>query len=417
MSKLKAGKQRGTRNQKVVIVIENMSYTFDTRVRKISRTLARSGFQVQVICPRYPGDPRRRTMGKISVLYYPLPSFPNGLIGHILEYLYSFTAISLLVFITFITSRFNIIHICNPPDILFPVGVCCRMVGCKFIFDLHDLCPELWQVRYGKSRVMYKLMLATEKATVRLANHVLLASQTQLERILNRTGIRRKRASLVYSSPELDGFPPEKDPPRSKLSALVGYVGEMNPQDGVEMLLLAACYIHYQLGRTDVRFLCIGDGSAYIALQRMSERLGLTGVVDFSGRLIPRVAMERLADCSICILPDPKNAFTDSCAMAKAFEYMALSKPFVAFDLQETQNVCGDAAIYACGTSYKDIAMAVIRLLDDPELCRHLGKSGHRRITEVFAWPHSEKSLLRAYDHVCGGALTRAIQPDKTAYA
>src|SRR5262245_54543298 len=173
---MRSPKALGDRALRVVIVVENMSYTFDTRVRNIARTLQRHGCRVWVICPRYPGDPFKRVEAGVTTYFYPLPRLPGGIAGHLLEYAYSFVTISLVTLFALATVRFDVIHICNPPDIFFPLGAFCRLLGRKFVFDLHDLCPELWEARYGQSRLMRRVLLAVERTTLIAANHVLTTS-------------------------------------------------------------------------------------------------------------------------------------------------------------------------------------------------------------------------------------------------
>lgn len=382
---------------RVLIVIENMSYTYDTRMRKIARTLEATGYRVGVICPRYPGDPWRRVEGNVTVTFYPLPWLPPGVSGHMIEYLYSFTVITGLTLLSFITHRFHIIHICNPPDIFFLLGRFYRFFGCRFIFDMHDLCPELVQVRYAKYPFLRPLLLAAERATLRAANHVLVTSETARASACDRGDIEPERVTLVYNGPDMTYFPVPMATNQCTPIIEVGYIGDMNPQDGIDNLLLAAQHIRYDLHRTDVKFVCIGDGSAYESLRRQAHELRLEGVVSFTGRLPPREAMQRLRDCALCVQPDPKNTFTDSCVMVKSLEYMALGKAFVAFDLVETQRVCRDAALYAHRSCTHDLARCILLLVDDQDLRRHLGEYGRRRIEEGLAWSFSQQVLLDVY--------------------
>jgi glycosyltransferase involved in cell wall biosynthesis len=381
---------------RVVIVIENMSYTFDTRVRNIARTLERNGNHVWVICPRYPGDPLKRVEGGVTIYFYPLPPLPGGLVGHVLEYLYSFASISVATLIAFFRVRFDVIHVCNPPDIFFPLAWLYRLLGRKFVFDQHDLCPELWQVRYRESRLMHSVLLGLERFTLTAANHVLVTSETARERIFQRVGIRRSHVTLVRNGPDLANFPAAVEPAATNLVE-VGYVGDMNPQDGIDHLLRAACHIHHTLGRTDVRFVLIGDGSASDVLRQQVETLHLGGCVQFTGRMRNRDAMQRLSACTLCVQPDLKNAFNDACVMVKSLEYMALGKPLVAFDLEETRRICGDAAIYATRNDHENLAAAILKLADDAALRRRLGEIGRRQIEQSLAWSYSERQLLRAY--------------------
>lgn len=385
---------------RVLIVIENMSYTYDTRIQKIARTLERAGHRVTVICPRYPGDPLKSSKGGIAVAFYPIPRLPRGAFGHLLEYAYSLTAVVLLSSAAFIKIRFDAIHICNPPDIFFAVGGLYRLLGKRFVFDQHDLCPELSQVRYGKRRWLYRLLLALERWTYRAADHVLVTSESGRERAIRRGGVDQARLTLVYNGPDISRMPETRGTAAPRDIVEVGYVGDMNPQDGVDYLLRAAGHIRSVHQRADVRFVLVGDGSAYDALRRTAERLALGDTVEFTGRLTPSAAMQRLASCDLCVIPDPKNEFTDSCVMVKSLEYMALGKPIVAFELRETRTICGDAALYARENDFRQLAHEILKLADDPVLRCRLGQIGRRKIETELAWTFCERALLRAYEGV-----------------
>ena len=412
----RAGRAGNPLHLRVLIAIENTSYTYDTRVRNIARTLTRAGCRVWVLCPRYPGDAFRSVEEGVTVYHYPLPSFPGGVIGHALEDLYSFFSIGIGVLTGLARARFDVLHACNPPDIFFPLGGVCRLFGRRFVFDLHDLCPELCEVRYGSSRAIRSVLLALERCTAHTANHVFTTSETAMRRVQARTGISSERITLVRNGPDMTAFPApavESAPataapaPASLQSQLptpagerpveVGYIGDMNPQDGIDNLLSAAHHIRHVLDRGGIRFVLIGSGSAHADLVGMSQALHIEDIVEFTGRLSPRDAMARLANCSFCVQPDLKNAFTDACVMVKSLEYMALGKAMVAFDLGETRRMCGDAALYAGGNDYRQLALEILRLADDAGLRARLGALGRRRVEQELAWTFSEERLLEVY--------------------
>jgi glycosyltransferase involved in cell wall biosynthesis len=390
------GNVKARRSLRVLMVVENMSFTYDTRVKNIARTLTRAGCRVWVISPRYPGDPFKRNDNGVTALFYPLPPLPGGFIGHVLEYAVSFISIALVTLATFITVRFDVIHICNPPDIFFPLGRLYRLFGAKFVFDLHDLCPELWDARYQGSRIVQKILLSLERSTANAANMVLTTSETARQRIQVRTGIDAGHVTLVRNGPDLNSFPPPENAAEDA-TIEVGYIGDMNPQDGIDNLLAAAHHLRYTLGRTNLRYTLIGDGSALEMLKGVAQSLGIADIVEFTGRMRHKEAMERLRHCAFCVQPDSKNGFNDSCVMVKSLEYMALGKPLAAFDLSETQTVCGDAALYATENDPLSLATQIVRLADDPALRHRLGELGRQRIEDGLAWSFSEKRLLEAY--------------------
>lgn len=405
----------GTRPRalRVVIVIENMSFTYDTRVKNIARTLRQAGCEVWVISPKYPGDPFRRVTEGVTAYFYPVFSLPGGLWGHLVEYTVNFFSTLIVGGIVFGASRFDAIHICNPPDMYFPLGVLARLLGRKFVFDLHDLCPELCALRFPRLGAAHWLLLTLERWAVRTANHVFVTSETARLRICARTGVPPARVTLVRNGPDIARFP--KPAARDEAGGVgVGYIGDMNPQDGIDNLLGAAHYLRHALGRTDIHYVLIGDGSAFETLRRKAATLGIADVVTFTGRMPHAAAMRRLAGCRLCVQPDLKNGFNDSCVMVKSLEYMALGKPLVAFDLTETQRVCGDAALYATNNHPHSLAARIVQLADDPELCARLGQIGRRRVEEQFAWSFSEKHLLATYRNLLPGDV-RAWRGDNNA--
>jgi glycosyltransferase involved in cell wall biosynthesis len=381
----------------VLIVIENMSYTYDTRVRKIARSLVRNGHTVAVLCPRYPGDRFLHRDGDVRVIHYPLPWSGGGPIGHLFEYAFSLIAIAVLSSAALVAMRFDVIHICNPPDIFFPLARLYQALGKRFVFDLHDLCPELAQVRYGQHKLLKRAMLTLERWTIRTADHVLVTSESARQCVVTRGRGDATRVTLVYNGPDLDNMPAPSGSKQQPSTLKVGYVGDINPQDGLDNLLYAADYIRMNLGRSDVRFICIGDGSDFGRMKAMVHKLGLRDVVELTGRLSPGAAMKRLAECDACVLPDSKNDFNDTCVMVKTLEYMALGKAFASFDLRETRSICGDAAVYATEQEPRALARAIVDLLDDPGRRERLGLAGQRRIRDGLTWPFCEQALLGAY--------------------
>ncbi len=275
-----------------------------------------------------------------------------------------------------------------------------RLLGRRFVFDQHDLCPELSQVRYGGRRWLYRMALVLERLTYRAADHVLVTSESGRQCAITRGGVRAERLTLVLNGPDLTRLPHAISDKEACDIVEVGYVGDMNPQDGIDNLLQAAAYIRWTQRRRDVRFVLVGDGSAYPALRELAASLKLGDSVEFTGRLAPREAMQRLAASDLCVIPDPKNEFTDSCVMVKSLEYMALGKPIVAFDLRETRTICGEAALYAPESDSQGLAHHILLLAGDPALRRRLGEIGRHKIETELAWTYCERALLRAYEDV-----------------
>jgi glycosyltransferase involved in cell wall biosynthesis len=246
---------------------------------------------------------------------------------------------------------------------------------------------------------MIKLLTLSERLTVANADHVLVTSDAALERMVSLDAVDRNAVTVLPNCPDLTRIPPHGQRYSQDGRITVGYLGNMNPQDRVDILLHAAHHIRYRLGRRDVVFVCIGNGSSYKDLLSLRAQLGVSDAVEFLGRRLPNVAWARLADCDMCVQPDPPNAFTSQTMMAKTSEYMALRKPIVTFDLPETRNVCGSAARYARGNSAPALAEEIVRLADDPELRAKLGSLARSRAEQCFNWRRYEGRLLDAYGY------------------
>lgn len=387
---------------RVLIFIEDGSYTFDNRVRREVRTLERAGFQVSVICPRYPGEKLWETIGSTHVYRYPKLAVGGSVLRHLTEYTCSLLFGWALAIWVALRRGFDAIQLCNPPDVLFPIGVFFKLFGKRYVFDQHDLCPELYETQYGKrSGLLYRILCWSERQSLRFADAVLSTNESYRRAALERGGKKPEDVTVVRNGPSLGNFASFPEP-RDKKPVRVGYIGNMNIQDGVDYLLRAAKYISRDLGRSDVEFVLIGRGDHFPALRRLADELGLGRVVRFTGRIPDADALRELSDCDIGCQPDPPNPLNRVSTMNKALEYMALAKPVVAFDLPETRVSCGDAALYAAEATPEALAKEIVKLADDFELRQRMGLEGRRRIERELAWEYSEPKLLSAYRRVLG---------------
>ncbi|WP_304277489.1 glycosyltransferase family 4 protein [Caulobacter segnis] len=383
------------RGSSVLIVIQNMSFTFDTRMQNVVRTLVAHGHRVRVICPRYRGDPLRAERFGAEVHYYPVRFASGGVRAQLWEYATALASIAALMARLQAQERIAVIHLCNPPDILFPIALPFKALGARVIFDMHDLCPELGAARFGGRSWLRAVLHACEWASIRVADHVLAASPSGVARALAR-GRKPDEVTLVRNGLAAPLAPGAAAPPPRGRRTRIGYVGNINPQDGVAMLVEAAAHMVHVLGRDDVEVLCVGDGSALSAVRRLASDRRLGDSFVFTGRLPHDKAMALLADCDVCALPDGKNPFTDTCVMVKALEYAALGKAFACFDLRETRAVCAGAALVADGESPAALARALLALVDDPELRREREQAA-RALAPSLLWAASEPALLAAY--------------------
>lgn len=379
------------RGRCVLIVIENMSFSYDTRVQNIAHTLVGAGYRVRVVCPRYRRDPRTTDIDGIHVRFIRWPELGPGLVAHLVEYLCSVVVLSLYILREAVREDVEIVHICNPPDLFFGVAGVLRLARRAIVFDQHDSWPELFAARGGPTILRGVAALCT-RATIAVAHRTLLTSVGARKAALAR-GADPATTFLVHNGVRLEGVPPATTETRN----LVGYLGNMNPQDGLGELVEVARAIRYDHDRRDVRFLLIGDGTSSPAVRTQVRSLRLEESVTLAGRLPPAEAWERLAACSVCIQPDPPNAFTEISVMAKSLEYMALGKPIAAFNLAETRRVCGDAALYAPRTDPRALGDCVLTLLDDAASRADLGRRGRCRVGDAFTWAIAERELLDVY--------------------
>jgi glycosyltransferase involved in cell wall biosynthesis len=390
--------------KRALVLIEDGSFTYDTRVKHETQALLDTGWEVTVVCPRFRGDPLyRRVSRALRVYFYPKPE-ANSVVGHLFEHSLTLLFSGLLSGWVFVRHGFDVIHACNPMDVFWLVALPYKCLGKRFIYDQHDLCPELFLSRYatGRESVLLKVLLALERRSYRTADVVIVANESYKQIALQRGKLPSERVFVVRNGPDLERFsgPAAAPSAPSDGDIVVGYLGNMNQQDGVEYLLYAAHTIVHEHQRSDIKFILVGGGSRQPALARLAGTLGLQPYVTFTGRIPDGQMLQTLRACAICVQPDPANALNDLSTMNKAMEYMALAKPTVAFDLHETRVSCADAALYAEPNSSGDLARQILHLVDDPGLRLRLGYAGQQRVRTQLAWQFSVPALLGAYDCV-----------------
>jgi len=393
--------------KRALIFIEDGSYTYDNRVIREANALAADGWSVTVVCPKYPDDPLFREVGnRIRVYYYPKPSY-DSMAGHVVEAAFTLVFGSLWTFWVYVRRGFSVFQACNPMDILWMIALPYKALGKRFVFDQHDLVPELVisQTSLSPCHPVLKALFLMEKRSYRLADAVIASNESYKEIAVSRGGKRPEDVFVVRNGPDLDKF--RRIPPRAGLKAedevLVGYLGNMNAQDGVDHLLKAAEIIINRYGRKDIRFLLIGGGGSQPGLVQFSRSLGLQGNVVFTGRIPDDEMLSSLNACDICVQPDPFNALNDKSTMNKVMEYMALEKPVVAYDLKETR-VSGDAAVsYVKPNDIDGLARAIMALADNPDVRMEMGRKGRERVETMLSWPYSIPFLLSAYRHSPAG--------------
>ena len=402
-----------SRPGRIVILVENLPVPPDRRVWQEATTLARSGHSVTVICPKGKGfDSSHETIDGVEIFRYACPE-ARSFAGYLLEYGVALLSMTLLCWRVFLRGRIDVIQACNPPDLLFLVAAPFKMFGVRFVFDQHDLGPELYAVKFGEAGLVYRLMRGLERLTFRLADHVISPNSIFRRVAMERGGKRPDAVDVVMSSPRLNvdmDVPADPALKRGRRHAVM-YVGIMGSQDGVDLLLAAAAELVHGQGRQDVQFLLAGDGPERPALMREAARLGLEEHVSFLGFLTGRDLWRvfRTADIGVC--PDPKNDFNDHLTMCKLLEYMAFGLPCVAFDLTVSVDMVGDAGRFATGNDPVLLAAARRRAARRPGRAGRSWRCRPRRFLQSLSWDMQAKSLVRAYDHVLAQGRRKQAPP------
>ncbi|MER7741195.1 glycosyltransferase family 4 protein [Streptomyces sp. NPDC096538] len=407
------GETKGGRGRRALILVENLSVPFDRRVWQECRTLRDAGWEVDVICPQ--GTKRdtepEAVIDGVRIHRYPLRAATGGPAGYLKEY---GTALWHTVRLARKVGPVDVVHACNPPDLLFLPALLLKRRGAKFVFDQHDLVPELYLSRFGRGKdLLYRGVCALERMTYRTADVVLATNESYKDVAVRRGGRRPEDVFVVRSAPDTERFRPVDPEPELKRGKphLLCYLGVMGPQDGVDYALRALAKLRDELGRTDWHAVFVGAGDTFDAMVGLSRELGLAEQVEFTGRVPDADLVRHLSSADVCLSPDPCNPLNDVSTMNKVLEYMVMGRPIVSFDLKEARVSAGEAAVYAAGDDETAFAELIAQLLDDPEQRAHMGKFGQERINGPLAWRHSQAALLAAYEAaVRGGANAAAAR-------
>ena len=395
------------------MLLENQTYPRDFRVRREAAALTAAGYRVSLICPGDVGQPSREILNGVRVYRYAGPASANGFLGYVWEYGYSMMASFVLSLKLFFSEGFDVIHAHNPPDTFVFIAAFYKLFGKRFIFDHHDLSPEMYESRFpgGGSRLVYKTLLFLEKLTCRLADHVIATNESYKEIEMERDGVPESRISIVRNGIELHQACPAKPERviRQKGITIIGYVGVMGFQDGVDYLLRALRHLICDLGRSDFFCVLVGFGDALDDLKSMTEQFGLTQHVLFTGMVNHAEVPLYLGAADICVAPEPSAPYNDRSTAVKLMEYMSLSKPIVAFDLPEHRHTAQGAAVYARPNDELEFARHIVELMDDPTRREAMGQLGHMRMETQLAWDFSVPHLLQAYYALSAPAAARAV--------
>ena len=397
--------------RRVLFLVENLPSPFDRRVWQEACTLRDAGYVVSIVCPKGPGCERGfEAIDGIHIHRYRLPLEAAGALGYALEYSIALACTFALAWRVLLGRGFDAIHACNPPDLFFLVGAFFKLLGKKFVFDHHDLNPELYEAKFGRRDFLYRLMLKLERWTFRAADVSIATNESYRRVALERGGMPPERVFVVRSGPSLERMRILPGDERLKRGRryLVGYVGVMGRQEGIDYLLRAAQHIVHGLGRRDVHFGLVGGGTSLAAMQALAAELGLADYVTFTGRVPDAELLAMLNTADVCVNPDVANEMNDKSTMNKVMEYMALGKPIVQFDLTEGRRSARRASLYAKRNDALDLAQKLLELLDDPGRRKEMGAYGRRRVEGELAWRHEAPKLLVAYEALW---RARAVAP------
>jgi glycosyltransferase involved in cell wall biosynthesis len=389
--------------KKVLIIVENLPVPFDTRVWKEATSLAQAGYQVSVICPRGKSyEKGYELLDGVHIYRHPMVKEGDSAFGYIREYGVALFWETLYAWRVYVRRGFHIIQGCNPPDDIFLVALPFKLIGVKYIFDHHDAIPELYLSKYEKKGLLYTVQVWLEKLTYRFSDVVMATNHSYAGLACTRGGKHPDDVFVVRNGPDLETFRPVPPIPALKHGKpyLVGYVGTMSVQEGLDLLLDVALHVK-KLGRTDIHFTCVGGGPGLAALAQTVVEKDLGDMVNFTGRVPDQQLLEVLSTADVCVNPDKPCEMNDISTMIKIMEYMALGKPVVQFDLKEGRFSAQEASLYASAEGgVADFAAKILWLLDHPEERQRMGAFGQKRVQQELAWQYSVTNLLAAYERV-----------------
>lgn len=396
------GLQRSAARQlRVLMIVENLPVPFDRRVWNEATALRSAGNEVTVICPRgKDATAFHECIDGIHIYRHFLPTEGRGLLGFAVEYSCALACQMVLALWIALRRGFDVIHICNPPELMFLVGGFFKLFGKKLIFDHHDLSPELYEAKFNRRDRMYRLLLLLERLTFKTCDISIATNESFKKIAIERGGMISDRVFVVRSGPDVSRF--RKVAPMPELfrgrSFLVAYLGVIGKQDGLDLLMQSIHNLVVVGGRRDIQFIVLGSGPELSSIKQMAATLGISDFVTFTGRVSDDMLLTALSTADICVNPDRVNEANDKSTMNKTMEYMALGKPIVQFDMTEGRASAGAASLYARANDPVDFAACIASLLADPQQRELAGDVGRQRVLNELSWSHEAPKLLAAYD-------------------
>ena len=392
------------KQRRVLIVVENLPVPLDRRVWLEATTLRDAGYQVSVICPTGKGwEKLYEELDGVHIYRHPAPpEAHSGAIAYAREYLHAIRHWFRLARKVRRERGFDVIHGCNPPDLVFLLALRYRLSGVRYLFDHHDVCPELFEAKFHRKGLLWAVMRIWERITFACADVSIATNESFRQIAIRRGGMKPEDVFVVRSAPRIERFVPGPGDPALKQGrkTLIGYVGVIGQQEGMDLLVAAADHLINRLGHADVHFAIVGFGPELEQVKRDVADHGLEAHFTFTGPLYGEDLLRVLNTADIGVSPDPRNPMNDISTMNKVMEYMTLEKPVVQFDLKEGRASAGEASRYAKANDPEDFARQIAWLIEHPEEGRRMGRLGRQRVLERLSWDHSVPHLLAAYERV-----------------
>ncbi|MFC2061485.1 glycosyltransferase family 4 protein [Elusimicrobiota bacterium] len=389
--------------KKILIIVENLPVPFDRRVWQEAQALKERGAKVFIICPTSKEYTKRReVIDGVEIYRHKLIKEAGTRWEYLLEYVSALMGEFFLSWWIFFKHGIDIIHACNPPDLIFLVALPFKLLGIKFVFDHHDINPELFLAKYNKKGILFKLILSLEKFTFKFADYSIATNESYKAIAIKRGKMSPEKVFVVRSGPDLNRLKMSASVEEHKKGRkyLVGYVGVIGKQEGLRYLIDAIYHMVYEKNRRDTHFVCIGSGPDFKNVVRYAKSKKVTEYITFTGRIPDEELISILNTSDVCVNPDEYNEMNDKSTMNKIMEYMALGKPIVQFDLKEGKATAQDASLYAKPNDSVDMAENIMKLLDDPEKRLEMGQYGYERVKNKLSWDNEKWKLYKLYDEV-----------------
>ncbi len=382
----------------ILLIVQNNSFPFDKRVYREATSLKENGYNVFVICPKSNHDSESYLVYEgINVRRYKDHIAKGGIVSYFLEYASSIVKIFFLFLQAVFKKKIKIVHVANPPDFFWPIALVGKLFGVKFIYDQHDLAPEMAMVKFH-NKFLKKLLMFNEKLTVKFADAIIVVNNNFKKRLIKQWNTKPDKITVVYNGPHESFHVIENTgiSEKYKNKKVILYIGLMTVNDNIEVIIKAANQLINHNGRNDLHFILIGDGDVRKRMEELSQSFGLTENIEFTGIVNHNMVRKYLNIAEVCIAPDLPNGLNEYLTLVKVLEYMKTSKAFVAFKLKETMDFANGAGLYA--ENENDFAKKIIYLLENPDKAAEMGKLGNKIINDNYLWSHSEEKLLGLYN-------------------